>query len=82
MWTESYPDSVETIALKTDDAIFFSKLLMGDLVSHGQGLAKRFGRAAPKIHEPDFSKVPEPALFPPEHLYEDWLKAFRTPSTL
>jgi len=74
----SYPDSIEAIAGYADDCIFFSKSVMEDLVAHGTRMARRYGRAAPRIHEPDFSKAMQQNLIPDRVHYADVMGAFRT----
>lgn len=73
---ENYPHSVEAIATHTDDCIFFSKLILEDLVRHGEKLRPKMGSDAPKIHQPDFSKAIALKLIPDESQYADLLTSF------
>jgi hypothetical protein len=76
----TYPDSVEAIAGYADDCIFFSKNLMEDLVAHGKRMARRYGRAAPRIHEPDLAKAVQQNLIPERVHYADVMSALKTAS--
>ena len=78
---QTYSDLIFAIATKTDDAIFFSKLLCSDLVAHaketGAEFKKRFGkRHIVKISTPDFTTLVDQTLLPNEAEYADWSKAF------
>lgn len=73
----TYPNCVDAISSYTDDCIFFSKLLIEDLVQHGRRLVGTFGKRGPKIHNPDWSKATQMNLIPDEKLYAEWLSAFK-----
>ncbi|RFC35612.1 MAG: hypothetical protein DID92_2727743994 [Candidatus Nitrotoga sp. SPKER] len=76
----NYPSVIDAIFKQADDIIFFSQLLCKDLSEHGNQLAKqfktKFGKGAPKISEPDFSKAEELGLMPNISSYADWLTMF------
>ena len=78
---ETYPDLMAAIRSKTDDAIFFSKLVGLDLFTHATNtrdqFKKRFGqRQTIAVSKPDFSVVEKGGLMPDEAEYADWTKAF------
>jgi hypothetical protein len=77
---EQYPNTIDAIYRQTDDAIFYSWQLCDDLSRHRDQLAasfeKRFGKGAPRIHKPDFSKAVEADLMPNESDYADWMSMF------
>ena len=70
---QEYAATVEAIYKLADDAILSSAQLCGDLSSHGDELSaafkKRFGRGAPRIHKPDFSKAAHAHLMPSKSEY-------------
>ncbi len=74
---KEYADLVEVMHSYTNDVIFFSAQLCGELVEHGKavrtGFNKRFGKGAPHVSEPDFSGPRKTGLFPPESDYSSWL---------
>ena len=77
----SYPDSMESISSNLDNCIFFSKVLVEDLIEHGLKIAKEFGRKSPKIHRVDLTEAERSGLVPDSGLYDDWLR-LHTPATL
>ena len=78
--SQDYSDTIGAIYRQTDDGIFFSSQLCGDLTRHGDQLAalfkRRFGRGAPRIHKPDFSKAAGADLMPNESDYADQMGMF------
>lgn len=76
----SYADSIEAIYTQTDDAIYFSHLLISDLRSHGQELTaafkNTFKKGVPSINEADFSKAEQAGLLPDTAHYADWKNMF------
>ncbi len=80
----TYPACVSAISLYTDDAIFFSKILIEDLAQHGRNVAIAFGKGAPKVYQPEFSNAKQQNLIPPDGQYESWLNATKglAPSVL
>lgn len=76
----SYPDCVDAISSQTDDCIVFSKLLIDDLIAHGECLADEYGKKSPKIHKPDFAKAEANGLIPDYKLYADWMSMFKVAS--
>lgn len=68
----SYQDAMKGIYNLTDDCILFSIGLSKALQAHGEKLAKQFGKSAPKINKPDFSKPEKEGLLPSADLYPDW----------
>ena len=75
-----YPDSVKGIHSQTDDCIYFSHLLIADLVIHGEKLRQKFGKKAPIINKPHFEKAFEEGLMPEEKDYKDWSAMFPKPA--
>jgi hypothetical protein len=77
---QEYPDSVEAIYKQTDDGIFFGVQLCQELSDHGDQLAaafkKQFGKGAPRIAKPDFSKAKDAGLMPNDGDYADWFNMF------
>jgi hypothetical protein len=77
---ENYPNSVHAIYNQTDDGIFFSDLLGKDLIKYGKVLAatfkKQFGKGAPSINQPDFTKADKEGLMPDTRNYADWTTMF------
>ena len=73
---ETYPDLMLGLCNNVDDAIYFSILLEEILVAHGNTLAKRYGRASPKILKIDNSNVPAD-LLPDRANYPDFERIFR-----
>jgi hypothetical protein len=77
---QEYADLMQAIYAQTDDVIFFSSQLSKDLSEHGDQLAasfkKQFGRNAPRITKPDFSKARDADLMPDDKNYSDWFNMF------
>lgn len=77
---EDYPNVVLAISKQTDDSIFFSELLIKDLVEHGERayreFEKRFGEGAQRIARPDFGQARKDGLMPNSADFPDWEKAF------
>jgi hypothetical protein len=69
---------VRAIYSQTDDGIFFSYQLSIELVKHGERLAasfaKQFGKGAPQIFSPDFTKAAD--LMPSAEQYSNWVNMF------
>ena len=78
---KSYPQTIDEIYNKTDDCIYFSKLLHDDLAKHGRELIKIFkdknknSEDIPKLIVYDFLSVPD-GLIPPAENYADWNKEY------
>jgi hypothetical protein len=77
--SREYPDLMTAITRHTDDGIFFSKLLCGDLFEHNRRLVerfkRRFGKSAPGvIDKPDFTRAEN--LMPNDADYADWFNLF------
>ncbi|MGX1196232.1 hypothetical protein [Parvibaculum sp. MBR-TMA-1.3b-4.2] len=75
-----YSDFMRAITSYTDDCIFFSKILGGELASYGDSLRKN-GRKhlfffLPKAVLFDWSKVEMNQLMPDEEEYAGWLNGF------
>lgn len=70
---QSYSDYLEAIYQSTDDVMFFSELLCQDLIAHGQKLAAKLGKNAPKVQIINFQKSVEIELLPDQSQYKDWL---------
>lgn len=77
---EEYPSSVTAIFRQTDDAIFFSHLLVRDLIEHGTQTAgifsREIGKGAPRVSVQDFTEAVEAGLMPDDRLYSDWFTKF------
>jgi len=77
---QEYPDLLEAIYRQTDDGIFFGAQLCQELSEHGDLLAasfkKLFGKGAPRIAKPDFSKARDAGLLPNDGDYADWFNMF------
>lgn len=77
---QDYASSLDAIYNQTDDGIFFSQLLCKDLVEHGEQIAARFkkkyGKDAPTINKPDFTKAETLGLMPEAENYADWAGMF------
>lgn len=75
-----YSDAVEAIYQSTDDVIFFSELIMKDLIVYGELLLEKYRRfvkgSKETIHHCDFYKAHEKRLMPGEGNYVDWFTAF------
>jgi hypothetical protein len=78
---QEHPDLVAAIHSYVDDVGFFSALLCGDLVKHGQtvraAFTKKFGKGAPEVSTADFSGPRAKGLLPSDEQYADWLKGFK-----
>jgi hypothetical protein len=77
---QEYPDLLDAIYKQTDDGIFFGAQLCQELSEHGDQLAasfkKLFGKGAPRIAKPDFSKAKDASLMPNGDDYTDWFNMF------
>ena len=77
---QEYPDLVMAIYSHVNHIVFFSALLCGDLMAHGNRLHNAFkiqlGKGAPNVSSTDFSKPRDAGLIPPDSEYSDWLKGF------
>ncbi|MFA5592685.1 MAG: hypothetical protein WC989_05175 [Micavibrio sp.] len=76
-----YPSCVDAIYSQTNDGIKFAQILCEDLKEHGEIVAKafkkKFGKGAPKINHPDWSKAEQAGLMPPDSDYADWNTTFQ-----
>jgi hypothetical protein len=79
---ERFPSNITAIVEQTDDCIFFSKLLVEDLLAYGTRLRKQYAwkfRLPPKPKGADWSMSTD--LIPPTAQYQGWLRGFpRRPS--
>lgn len=77
---QEYPDTIEAIYRQTDDGIFFSSQLCGELSEHGDQLSaafkKRLGKGGPRVTKPDFAKAKDAGLMPSDADYADWFNMF------
>jgi hypothetical protein len=77
-----YPDSIESLNISTDDVIFFSELLMKDLMEHGNRILKQYNKITKvnkeKISSVDLTEPREQGLMPDEADYADWVKGFQS----
>lgn len=78
---QEYPSTLDAIYHQTEGGIFFSQLLCKDMVEHGDHIVglfrKVYGKGAPRINRPDFSKAEEQNLMPNADNYTDWLTMFK-----
>lgn len=73
-----YPQAVGAVASHTDELIFFSATLAGDLAAHAQSLratwVKEFGRRhAPDTSTVDFTAARQNGLMPDDAKFAEWL---------
>lgn len=78
---QEYGDTIKAIANYTDDIIFYSILLCGDLRSHGMLIAEKYkrnvGGIVPKISDFDIKDAQASGLIPQDNDYESWLSGFQ-----
>lgn len=78
---QEYGDTVEAIAMYTDDAIFFSHLLCRDLREYGLKVVEQnrntLKGAPPRVTEVDFTLAQESKLLPEDDKYATWFTAFQ-----
>jgi hypothetical protein len=67
---DRYPELMKAIKAYTDDCIGFSILISESIKKYGERLGAQYGRGAPKIAQPDFSKAGD--LLPNMKQYSDW----------
>lgn len=79
--SEEFPDMVEALYRVTDDVIFFTDLLISDLIAHGERVLASYKKVAKlkseKISKIDMSPAYDQGLMPDRAQYEDWLIGFR-----
>lgn len=78
-----YRDALWGAVKYTDDLIFFSELMCGDLMEYGKKKVKeyklgKFGGSDPKIHSIDFSEARAAKLMPNHEDYKNWLEGFKS----
>ncbi|MDG4546588.1 MAG: hypothetical protein PQ612_10535 [Rickettsiales bacterium] len=77
---ENYPSCIDAIYTHTDDCIQFSSMLCNDLNILGEQLKKdfdkKFGKGAPTVNKPDFSKAEKIGIMPDPKNYKDWEEMF------
>jgi len=73
---QHYPDTIDSIHRLTDDCIFFSNLLCKELYKHGSIHKKEYGKNAPYINNPDFTKAEKHNLMPNSENYNNWNDMF------
>lgn len=71
-----YYDTIVGIGADTDNCIFYSKLIIEDLVERAEELKEKLGKKAPKIGRPNFSKADEEGLMPDPEKFKDWVNSF------
>ena len=76
--TAEYPDAVAAIATHSDEPIFFSATLAGDLAAHAQRLRAdsigEFGcKHVPGTSAVDFSAARQNGLMPDDAKFAEWL---------
>jgi hypothetical protein len=84
----SYSDDISALFSFVDDGIYFPMLLCEVLTSHGQNLAKEFGKNPPKVKAITYKAFEDPDLLPDRSYYADFEQTYRlahspeTPLTL
>lgn len=72
-----YSSHIEAIYIHTDDGIYFSKILLEDLMEQSNNLISdyraKFG-APPKTNRADFEGLEDDGLLPDPSDYTDWEK--------
>jgi hypothetical protein len=80
---ERYFSAMRGISQKTDDCIFFSRVLADDLLMYGNKLRNkhkwRYRLRSINLAQTDWSEAERQGLLPSNDLYTDWLKGFATP---
>ncbi len=75
-----YCDLIEALYNLTDDVIFFSELLVKDLMTHGNCILDQYKNIAnlkkEKIFSVDFTDPFKEGLMPDAANYTDWAKGF------
>lgn len=75
-----HSDLIENLSRLTDDVIFFSELLIKDLMEHGAHILdqyKKLGKVKKeKISSVDFTEARQLGLMPDEENYLNWLRGF------
>ncbi|MEN3973484.1 hypothetical protein [Emcibacter sp. SYSU 3D8] len=79
---ETYLTTLYAIFDQADDGIMFAKLLIDDLVEHGNKLATKMGIGTSSVNKPDFSIAVNAGLMPDAARYTDWLTAFKKGSSI
>jgi hypothetical protein len=72
-----YPDALEAICAKTNETIFFGVQLCQELTQHGNYLAGKAGKFAPKIAEVNFEIAKQEGLLPDDGDYASWFNSFK-----
>jgi len=76
-----YSDSIESLNNLTNDIIFFSELLIKDLMEHGDSILKKYNKVSKsnkeKVSTVDLTEPREEGLMPDEKDYANWLKGFQ-----
>lgn len=82
---QEYPDLIYAIHSYTDDVAFFSCLLCGDLIKHGNAVRAALTRGSdknvPRVSTADFTGSRASGLMPPDDQYGDWLNGFKEQET-
>jgi hypothetical protein len=78
---DRFPSNAESIHFLTDYCIFFSHLIVDELVIYGNRLLKRyrwrlFGKARSLIKPVDWRDAREMGLLPSASEFDDWLRGF------
>ncbi|HEX3430502.1 MAG TPA: hypothetical protein VHT03_06405 [Rhizomicrobium sp.] len=73
----SYPDIMSGLYSYTDDCIYFPALLAAVLTAHGNALAAKLGRSAPRIKTLDLSAVQRDGLLPEPAQYPEFESVYR-----
>lgn len=79
----SYVGLIDHLERQIDDCIFFSKILITDLLKYGairqEQYQKRWKKRPPDIPRISFAEPERLGLIPPDSEYSDWLKGFPPP---
>jgi hypothetical protein len=78
---DRFPSNVEGIHVLTDCCIFFSHLIVDELIIYGNRLLKRyrwrlFGTGRSRFKQVDWAVAREKGLLPPASEFKDWLRGF------
>jgi hypothetical protein len=78
---DRFASNVEGIHLLTDCCIFFSHLIVDELVAYGNRLLKRyrwrlFGKGRSRFKPVDWTVARQSGLLPPKSEFKDWLRGF------
>lgn len=78
--SDEFPDSIESLSRSIDDVIFFSQLLVTDLVEHGNTIIAKLDKISKghgeKVSEANFQTARDQGLLPDDSEYSNWTNGF------